>query len=105
MEFTTLTGRKVYLDFLCLLKNDTLCHIEFQYPNAGSKDFDMFFSYNILAQVRYQKIVDSILFNFTSKIGDEKPYKIGETMCFIPFQFYLGDVDFETYIEKINIKV
>lgn len=29
VEFTTLAGKKVYLDFLCSLKNGTQHHIEF----------------------------------------------------------------------------
>lgn len=35
IEFTKLDGSKLYLDFLCLLKNGTLCHIEFQFPYAN----------------------------------------------------------------------
>lgn len=34
VEITTLAGTKLYSDFLCSLKDGTLCHIEFQYPHA-----------------------------------------------------------------------
>lgn len=104
VEFTTLTGKKGYLDFLCLLKNGNLCHIEFQYPKAEPKDLDRFFNYNIRSEVRYQKRAETTLFNFSRKSNEEKPRKIGETKCFKPHNFYLADVDFERHIEKINIK-
>lgn len=103
VEFTALDGSKHYLDFLCLLKNDTLCHIEFQYPKAEFSDLDRFFNYNILAQVRYGRVTDTLIFNFT--YGNEgMKSKIGKTKCFCPQQFYLGDVDFRGYFKKINIK-
>lgn len=105
VEFTTLSGSKLYLDFLCLLKNGNLCHIEFQYPKAENEHYGRFFNYNILAQARHQKLTETLLFNFTPKTGVEKPQKIGETKCFNPYQFFLGGIDFESYIENINIKV
>lgn len=104
IEFTKLDGSKLFLDFLCLLKNGTLCHIEFQFPYAKSDDNYRFFDYNITAEVRYGKRVDTYVFNFTSK-RDHKSVKIGKTKEFLPIHFYLGDVDFEKYLEKINIKV
>lgn len=104
VEFTTLTGNKLYLDFLCLLKDGTLCHIEFQYPRAEPNDLDRFFKYNVHAEVRYQSRAETFIFNFSQKIGIEKPRKIGKTKCFNPHNFYLGDVEFDKYIEKINIK-
>ena len=50
-------------------------------------------------------VVETTIFNFTKKINEEKPQEMGETKYFNPNQFYLGDVDFEEYIRKINIKV
>ncbi|MDO5859160.1 hypothetical protein [Methanobrevibacter sp.] len=105
VELTTLNGNKLYLDFLCLLKNDTISHIEFQYPKSQPKHLDRFFNYNIVAQAKYQKTVDTTIFNFTHKLDDEKPQRMGQTKCFIPSRFYLGDVNFEEYIRNINIKL
>ena len=104
-EFTTITGAKIYLDYLCELTDGTLCHIEFQYPKAWKNDLDRFFNYNITAQVRYQKITETNIVNFTPQENKEKIRKIGETKCFKPQYFYIGDIDFKKEIEKINIKV
>ncbi|MDO5860045.1 hypothetical protein [Methanobrevibacter sp.] len=104
VELTTLIGRKLYLDFLCLLENDTLCHIEFQFRKANPDDLDRFFNYNITAQVRYQKLTDTILFNFTFKKSEEKTRRIGKSKSFHPKYFYLEEKDIEKTIQKINIK-
>lgn len=105
IEFTALNGKKFYLDFLCLLDDDTLCHIEFQFPNAKPQDDERFFNYNILAQARHQKIADTIVVNFTSCKRKKQFIKIGKTKYFKPKEFYIGDIDFEDYIRNINMKV
>ena len=104
VEITTLSGNKLYLDFLCLLEDDTLCHIEFQYPNAKPEDYERFFNYNIAAEVRYQKRAETYVFNFTSK-KKSKYIKIGKTKVFCPIDFNLDDIDFKYFFKKINIKV
>lgn len=104
-EFVTLNGNKYYLDFLCLLKDGTLCNIEFQFPKYNPDDLDRFFDYNIIAQVRHGKITETIIINFVSKGADEKVRKIGNSKSFHPTYFYLGDVDFKKYYGKINKKV
>lgn len=104
VELTTIKGSKLYVDFLCELNDDTLCHIEFQYPNTKSKDLDRFFNYNITTQVRYQKLTETYIFNFTDRKTEEEIRAIGKTKYFKPYHFYLGDIDFEKRIEKINIK-
>ena len=105
VEITTLTGIKLYLDFLCLLKDGTLCHIEFQYPHADSDDWDRFFNYNISAEFKYQKRAETYVFNFDFRKKRSKIKGIGKTKCYRPIQFFLGDVDFEECIDNINIKV
>ena len=105
IELTTITGSKLYLDFLCRLNDDTLCHIEFQFPKADLTDANRFFNYNITAQVRYQKLTETTIINFTQQKINDKPVKIGETKCFYPNQVYLGDLDFKKYLENIKIKV
>ena len=104
-EITTLNGKTRYLDFLCRLEDDTLCNIEFQFPIAHPKDLTRFFDYNIVAQIRFEKIADTIIFNFG--IGNKalKEITIGNSKDFHPKNFYLGDIDFEYELEKINIKL
>ena len=103
-EFTRMDGSKVYLDFLCLLEDDTLCHIEFQFPKARPVDLDRFFDYNITAQVRHGSLTETLVINFTSSKNAIKPRQIGESKSFHPKHFYLGDIDFKEYWRKINIK-
>ena len=104
VEITTLAGTKLYLDFLCSLKDGTLCHIEFQYPHAEPDDFVRFFRYNISAEFKYQKRVETYVFNFDFGKNRINVMGIGKTKCSRPVQFFLGDVDFESYIENINYK-
>ena len=95
IEFTTLTGSKSYLDFLCSLTDDTMCHIEFQFPKTKLKDLDRFFNYNIIPQARYQKLTETIVFNFTSSKRKPPTRKIGKSKSFHPQYFYLGDLNLE----------
>ena len=103
-EFVTLNGDKYYLDFLCLLDDDTLSHIEFQFPKARPHDLDRFFDYNIVAQVTYGSLTETTVINFTSKKFSEKIRRIGRSKCFNPDYIYLGDIDYTGYWRKINIK-
>lgn len=105
VEFTTLDGSKYYLDFLCLLKNGELCHVEFQYPYVKPDDMDRFYFYNALIHVRHKKVANTIVFNFMSRKVPIKAKEIGKTICFSPQQFCLEDVDFEMIFKNINIKV
>lgn len=104
-EFVTLKGNKLYLDFLCLLDDDTLCHIEFQFPKARPYDLDRFFDYNIVTQVTQGALTETIVINFTSKKFSEKIRRIGRSKCFNPDYVYLGDIDYAGYWRNINIKV
>ena len=105
VEIITLKGSKLYLDFLCRLKNGKLQHIEFQYPEAEPKHYNRFFRYNILVEGRNLERTETLIFNHGCKTKEEKPERMGETKCFMPKQFYLGDVDFESHIQNINIKL
>ena len=104
-EITTLNGRTKILDFLCRLVDDTLCHIEFQFPVAYPDDLNKFFDYNITAEICYDGITDSTIFNFTEENQGAKETKIGKSKDFHPDNFYLGNIDFERELEKINIKL
>lgn len=48
VEFTTVTGEKLFLDFLCKMSDNTLRHIEFQFPKEDPRDLNRFFKYNVL---------------------------------------------------------
>ena len=104
VEITTLKGKKMYLDFLCLLTDNTLRHVEFEYPKANDEDLERFHNYNITAQVRYQMLTDTDVVSFTKSPQKETPKKIGKSKSFHPHYFYIGDIDFEKIFEKINIK-
>lgn len=102
-EFTKFDGSKIHLDFLCRLKDRTLCNIEFQFPKAYPKDLDRFFDYNITAQVTLGSLTETVIINFTTS-SEENIYSIGKTKCFRPTQIYLGDIDYDTRLENINKK-
>lgn len=104
-EFVTLKGIKFYLDFLCLLDDGTLCHIEFQFPKARPYDLDRFFDYNIVTQLIQGALTETIVINFTSIKFSEKIRRIGRSKCFNPDYVYLGDIDYAGYWRNINIKV
>lgn len=104
-EISTLNGKTKFLDFLCRLADNTLCHIEFEFPVAYTDDLKRFFDYNITAQIRHDKLTETIIFNFTDKNRGAKRVDIGKTKKFSPQTFYLGNIDFENELEKINIKL
>ncbi len=103
-EFVTVNGKKYYLDFLCQLEDDTLCHIEFQFPKAQPNDLERFFNYNITAEVRHGHLTETTILNFTSKKIKDTIRHIGKSKCFKPKQVYLGDIDFRSYWRNINMK-
>lgn len=105
VEFTTITGKKFHLDYLCLLEDDTLCNIEFQFPIAKPTDLSRFSKYNILAEARYQKTANTYIINFTEFKQNIKTIKIGKSKSFHPEQIYLGDIPYDEILKKINIKV
>ena len=100
-EISTLNGKTRFLDFLCRLEDDTLCHIEFQFPVVYSDDLERFFDYNIVAQIRYDGIVETIVFSFGNRNQGATEIMIGNSKGFHPKIFYLGDIDFEKELEKI----
>ena len=104
-EISTLNGKTRFLDFLCRLEDDTLCHIEFQFPVAYFDDLERFFDYNIVAQIRYDGIAETIIFSFGKRNQGATEIKIGNSKDFHPKIFYLGDIDFEKELERIIEKV
>ena len=102
-EFISHTGSKYYPDFLCRLKNGKLCHIEFQFPKARPVDLDRFFKYNIGAEAFYDTTTETSIVNFTSAKKILKRV-IDESKTFHPKHIFLGEIDFDDYWQKINIK-
>ena len=103
-EFETIYGKKAFVDYLCRLKNNKLLHIEFQFPSAGEKDLIRFHFYNSIIKFCYKGDLETFVFNFSSKRKDLKT-EIGQGISFHPPNFNLSDVDFDEYLDKINIKV
>ena len=88
---------------MCEATDDSLCHVEFQYPKANENDLDRFFDYNISSQVHHQKLTETCVINFAEYDAEIK--QIGDTKCFNPYIFNLTEIDFDEYIKKIKIKV
>lgn len=103
-EITSLTGKTRVLDFLCRLEDETLYNIEFQFPVARLDDLKRFFDYNIIAQIRHDCLTETVIINFTKSNLGKKQTKIGITKRFQPVQIYLGDIDYDERLEKINNK-
>ena len=103
-EMTSLGGKTRVLDFLCKLEDDTLCNIEFQFPVARLDDLKRFFDYNIMAEIRNDSLTETVIINFTTSASGEKQTNIGITKSFQPMQIYLGDINYDERLEKINNK-
>lgn len=104
-DITTLNGSTKYLDYLCRLKDGTLRHIEFEFPVTYETDLERFFRYNILAEIRFDGIAETIIFNFSTSAKGCEELHIGYSKDFHPKVFYLGDIDFEKELEKIYLKL
>ena len=105
VEIQTQHKKYVYLDFLCLLANNTICHIEFQYKKPTDEDFKRFFKYNISSENRYGHITETLIFRFCSMKKEQKTMKMGKSKTYNMRYFYLGSVNFKEIFRNINIKV
>ena len=103
-EFVTVYGKKAYVDYLCRLKNGNLLHIEFEYPSAYNYDLERFHFYYCIIRGNYKGKLETFVFNFSSKKKELKS-KIGQCSSFHPLIFNLADVNFDAYLDNINIKV
>ena len=101
-EFITRYGKKIYVDFLCKLKNDDLFHIEFEFPSARDDDLNRFHFYNSIIRFFYEGDLETFVFNFSSK-RKELTSEIKQSISFHPPSFNLADVNFDEYCNKINI--
>ena len=100
----TKKGRKLYLDFLCELNDNTLLNIEFQFSGPYGDDLDRFFDYNIHSQVEYDKICETIIFSFKTSKSGQKTRRMGFSKTIHPKFFYLGDIDFMKKLNSIENK-
>ena len=103
-EFETLYGKKIYLDFLCELKNGDLFHIEFEFPSARNDELIRFHFYNCIIRFFHDGDLETFVFNFSSKRKELKS-EIRQSISFHPPSFNLADVNFDEYCDNINIKV
>ena len=103
-EFATFYGKKVYVDFLCKLKNGDLFHIEFEFPSARNDELIRFHFYNSIIRFFYNGDLETFVFNFSSKRKELKS-EIKQSISFHPPSFNLADVNFDEYCDNINIKV
>ena len=104
-EITTISGRTVYLDFLCKTNDGKLYNIEFQLKSPKVDDLTRFYDYNIIANVRYDKITETVIVNFRTRKSGCKQTKIGESIEFHSKYFNLGDIDYEKILNNIEEKV
>ena len=100
----TKKGRRLYLDFLCELNDNTLLNIEFQFSGPYGDDLDRFFDYNIHSQVEYDKICETIIFSFKTSNSGQKTRRMGFSKTIHPKFFYLGDIDFMKKLNTIENK-
>ena len=105
IEFTNIKGESFYLDFLCLLKNNELRHIEFQKKKPDSDDYTRFRKYAIAAEAYYGQNTRTLIVRYCKTKNEKKTIGFKKGLILILDYFYLGGVDFEDVIEKINIKV
>ena len=105
IEFTNIKGESLYLDFLCLLKNNELRHIEFQKKKPDSDDYTRFRKYAIAAEAHYGQNTQTLIVRYCKTKNEKKTIGLKKGLILILDYFYLGGVDFEDIIEKINIKV
>jgi hypothetical protein len=59
----------------------------------------------MVAQIRYDGIVETIVFSFGNRNQGASEIMIGNSKGFHPKIFYLGDIDFEKELERIIAKV
>ena len=105
IEFTNIKGESFYLDFLCLLKNDNLRHIEFQKKKPDCDDYTRFRKYAIAAEAHYGQKTYTLIVRYCKTKNELETMDSEEGICVYFKYFYLGSVDFEDIIKKINIKV
>lgn len=101
----TKKGRKLILDFLCELEDGSLLNIEFQFTGPSKYDLDRFHDYNIHSGVEYDALCETLIVSFRSSKSGQKSRKIGKTKSLTPIILYLGDIDFEEILNKIEDKV
>ena len=104
-EIITKKGRTLYLDYLCMLEDDTLLHIEFQFKAVSEEDLERFFDYNIFSQTEHDSLCDTVIISFRTCLAGKKTLKIGETKTTHPKFIYLGDIDFNKVLNNITDKV
>ena len=76
-EITTKKGRKLYLDFLCELEDETLLNIEFQFTGPDKYDLDRFFNYNIFSETEHDSLCETIIINPRTSRAGQKSRKRG----------------------------
>ena len=90
--------------FFAFLRMVPCAILSFNSPRQGLLTWIGFFDYNITAQVRHGALTETLVINFTSRTNAIKTRQIGRSKSFHPKHFYLGDVDFNGYWRKINMK-
>ena len=104
-NIVTKNGRRLYLDFLCELEDETLLNVEFQFTGPYGYDLDRFFDYNILSQAEYDKLCETIIISFKTSKSGQKTRRMGFSKTIHPKFFYLGDRNFVKILNTIENKV
>lgn len=104
-EITTLSGRTVYLDFLCKTNDNKLRNIEFQLNDPQSEDLERFYNYNIITTVRHDKTTESMIVTLKRNKTRVKEIKVGKSIDFHPDFFHLANINYDKILNNIENKV
>lgn len=104
-EIITKKGRYLYLDFLCLLEDNNLLNIEFQFKSPDGSDLERIFDYNNHAQCLYDALCETIIIHIKNKSSKHKKRKIGSSKTFHPEHVYLKRKNYYKSLLTIKNKV
>ena len=104
-EIITKKGRYLYLDFLCLLEDNTLLNIEFQFKSPDGSDLERIFDYNNHAQSLYDALCETVIIHIKNKSSKHVKRKIGRSKTFHPEHVYLKEKNYYKSLLSIKNKV
>ena len=105
-KIQTVFGKKVRLDFLAGLTNNVLINVEAHRGPLNDLRLIEYFFYLSVISAYYGGDVRQLIIRFCkSTVEDIMSLKINHIPAIFPDYFYIGDIDFDEIISKINKKV